>query len=405
MLIARAHIAHHQEPAGTRLPGASIVRLAAASCDSPSPSSGHRHIEPRRSNMNAGGKATHGCEALTSLPLPRDLILAVLHCLDASNLARVAATCTELGVHTESALRERAAFGRIYPDSIPRGFSTWAAHLAWLEWITLRLMADEVHVRFSAVRDFERLEPATLAYYAEGIAHALEDSHARVRGMALRTLEVLQPAALEQHVDAVIRRLGDSDGYVRSSAVWTMRGLGQVALAHRASAIVQMLEDDDTDVRRAAVAALGRLEPTGFAQHASAVAHKLTHTNFCVRIAALDTLSVQPVALTQNAVTIVQMLEDAVAPVRRMAVETLSELSTAELAQHATEVAHMLEHGHEHVRYVALQTLCKMGSAAIASNVKAIVKRLADDDCNVRRAAVDTMAKLDRVELERHAAA
>ena len=66
--------------------------------------------------------------------LPTDEILIVLLCLDARNLARAAATCRYLRDLVESALRLRAATrGRTCPDQLPVGFSSHAAHLAWLE--------------------------------------------------------------------------------------------------------------------------------------------------------------------------------------------------------------------------------------------------------------------------------
>ena len=60
--------------------------------------------------------------------------------LDARSLARVAATCSELYKDTPrqssvvEVLRERAAArGRVCPSRLPPEFTTWAAHLAWLE--------------------------------------------------------------------------------------------------------------------------------------------------------------------------------------------------------------------------------------------------------------------------------
>ena len=72
------------------------------------------------------------------LQLPDEVLLLVLDWLDARNLARVAATCSKLYYQpmasVEVVLRQRAGLrGRVCPDSLPRGSSSWAVHLAWLE--------------------------------------------------------------------------------------------------------------------------------------------------------------------------------------------------------------------------------------------------------------------------------
>ena len=80
--------------------------------------------------------------ALTLLQLPVEAIVLVLGRLDARSLARVAATYSELNGDKPrpmmnsvvEALRQRAtACGRVCPDRLPNYFSSWAAHLAWLE--------------------------------------------------------------------------------------------------------------------------------------------------------------------------------------------------------------------------------------------------------------------------------
>ena len=75
---------------------------------------------------------------LTLLQLPAEVLVLLFGRLDARSLARFAATCSELfrepKTPVEEALRKRAAArGHVCPARLPRGFSSWPAHLAWLE--------------------------------------------------------------------------------------------------------------------------------------------------------------------------------------------------------------------------------------------------------------------------------
>jgi hypothetical protein len=75
---------------------------------------------------------------LTLLQLPAEVLVLVLSRLDAFSLARFSATCSELFrepmTPVEEALRQRAAeCGHVCPARLPHGFSSWPAHLAWLE--------------------------------------------------------------------------------------------------------------------------------------------------------------------------------------------------------------------------------------------------------------------------------
>ena len=85
--------------------------------------------------------AAAGNAHLTLLQLPAEVLILVFDRLDTQSLARVAATCSELCHHkprpmtpVEEVLRHRAAArGRVCPARLPQEFSSWSAHLAWLE--------------------------------------------------------------------------------------------------------------------------------------------------------------------------------------------------------------------------------------------------------------------------------
>ena len=80
-----------------------------------------------------------GPAKLALLQLPSDVLVNVFCWLDGRSLARVAATCVFLNTPArlnpiEEALRQRAAMrGRVCPDRMLQCFSSWTAHLSWLD--------------------------------------------------------------------------------------------------------------------------------------------------------------------------------------------------------------------------------------------------------------------------------
>ncbi len=158
----------------------------------------------------------------------------------------------------------------------------------------------------------------------------LEDSHWshwRARQRALETLGKLEPTTLALYADAVVARLEDGFWNVQYWALKTLRMLEPATLAQYADAVVPRLEDFEWRVRKMALETLAKLEPTTLAQHAEAVVAKLEDSEWDVREVALETLAkLEPATLTQYAGVVLARLEDRCGRVRRVAYHALEML-------------------------------------------------------------------------------
>ena len=119
-----------------------------------------------------------------------------------------------------------------------------------------------------------KLEPATLAQYANALVVRLEDSDWEVRMHALQTLGELKPAALAPHAAVVVLRLEDAEPVVCSEALETLDKLEPAALAQHAGAVVGKLNDPFPPVRGAALNILRRL-PLVITRHIDFDSHNL----------------------------------------------------------------------------------------------------------------------------------
>ena len=193
---------------------------------------------------------------MSLLDLPPELAHRVLNDLDACNLERVANACTVYRMHTDTWLRSQNA--DMYPAHAPLGFSSLAAYLAWVKWITLKLGSASSVERDTAVLNFRRFVPSVLAEQIGRVLPKLADSSSSVRRHVVEILGKLAPTELEHYVDDIVGMLDDEDD-VRDAALIALGTLAPIALVPYTDAIADSIGSGDS-MCRTALYLMGKLD-------------------------------------------------------------------------------------------------------------------------------------------------
>lgn len=385
----------------------------------------------------------------TLLTLPSSCICLILSSLDAPMMERVAATCAHFRHQAEITLRRRAPKrGQLlsYTDhqAIPRGFSSRAAHLAWLEYIAPMLHHTDSTVRHKAVRMFGRLNPHALtqhisfllrklndtdwsvrdealhvlgklgqnalAQHGLAISHMLHDNHATVRYTAIRTLGKLNPTMLARRADTIVHTMQhDTTPAVRTAAAAILGHLNAAELAKYADRLLLMLDNDiNENVRCAAVATMAKMHPPDFAKFALHISQKLvqqvqhaqpTPPSITITVAILEAFRLQPMALAltlhaSTVVNILNMLHHDAWQVRIGAIHTLSE-GNRTLTKHAREITYMLADAKHEVRYAAAKALTNLEPSALTHHTDAIMSSIDHTNEGVRLSALYVLGHIE----------
>ena len=154
----------------------------------------------------------------------------------------------------------------------------------------------DIHVHYSALRAFGKIDKTAISSHAVTIARKLNDPDEIVVQTSLHALGMLNQADLVQHADAIVDKLKDANAYTcwTCAAFSALRNMAESDLANRAADIAEML--DNVLLRDLAEETLDLLKPVALVYHnPHAVSRMLSGTN-CVRERTLRTLMRMDVA-------------------------------------------------------------------------------------------------------------